>query len=242
VFIFMGSNLAGKLRSGTKKAHTAAENVGFVRCFLKGVVEKNSYRKLVSSFYYVYSEMEEHIRSHQEHPVVGKIYFPLLERKYSLERDLEFYYGADWQTQISPSTETDRYVQRIKAISDSEPELLVAHSYTRYLGDLSGGQILKGIAQRALDLPTGVGVAFYEFQDIADEKQFKMLYRQRLDEMPIDDATGDRIVHEANTVFDLNMKIFKELEGSFVKAVGKVLFNTLTRRRPRESAELIAAE
>ncbi|MCC5626218.1 biliverdin-producing heme oxygenase, partial [Nostoc sp. CHAB 5715] len=55
----MSSNLATKLRVGTKKAHTMAENVGFVKCFLRGVVEKNSYRKLVANFYFVYSAMEE---------------------------------------------------------------------------------------------------------------------------------------------------------------------------------------
>ncbi|MEM9447498.1 MAG: heme oxygenase (biliverdin-producing) [Cyanobacteria bacterium P01_E01_bin.6] len=234
----MSSNLASKLREGTKKAHTMAENVGFVRCFLKGVVEKDSYRKLVSSFFFVYSEMEAQMRRHQHHPVVGKIYFPLLERRTSLERDLTFYYGADWQAQVTPSPQTNQYVQRIRDVSDSEPELLVAHSYTRYLGDLSGGQILKGIAQRALNLPDGEGVDFYEFKDIADEKQFKALYRQRLDEMPIEDATADRIVREANDAFELNMRVFQELEGSFVKAIGQLLFNTLTRPRTKGSTEL----
>jgi len=237
----MTSNLASKLREGTKKAHTMAENVGFVKCFIKGVVEKNSYRQLVSSFFFVYSEMEEQMRRHQHHPIVGKIYFPLLERRHSLERDLTFYYGADWQARVTPSPQTKRYVQRIRDISDSEPELLVAHSYTRYLGDLSGGQILKGIAQRALNLPGGKGVAFYEFQDIADEKHFKTLYRQRLDEMPIDDVTVDHIVHEANDAFELNMKVFQELEGNFIKAIGQMLFNTLTRRRSSNS-ELATAD
>jgi len=59
----MSSNLATKLREGTKKAHTMAENVGFVKCFLK-VVEKNSYRKLIGNFYFVYSAMEEEMERH----------------------------------------------------------------------------------------------------------------------------------------------------------------------------------
>jgi heme oxygenase len=65
-----------------------AENVGFVRCFLKGVVEKNSYRKLVANFYFIYSAMEEEMEKHQYHPILGKIYFPELNRKYTLEQDL----------------------------------------------------------------------------------------------------------------------------------------------------------
>ncbi len=238
----MSSNLATKLREGTKKAHTTAENVGFVKCFLKGVVEKNSYRKLVANFYFVYSAMEEEMEQHQQHPILSKIDFQQLNRKRSLEQDLQFYYGANWREQIDLSSAGKEYVQRIREISASEPELLIAHSYTRYLGDLSGGQILKGIAQRAMNLNDGQGTAFYEFKDIPDEKQFKATYRQAMNELPIDEVTADRIVDEANAAFGMNMKLFQELEGNLIKAIGQMLFNTLTRRRTRGNTELATAD
>ncbi|MBV9389458.1 MAG: heme oxygenase (biliverdin-producing) [Chroococcidiopsidaceae cyanobacterium CP_BM_ER_R8_30] len=238
----MSSNLATKLREGTKKAHTMAENVGFVKCFLKGVVEKNSYRKLVSNLYFVYSAMEEEMERHRNHPILSKIYFPQLNRRRSLEQDLSFYYGSNWREQVALSPAGEAYVQRIRELSTSEPELLISHLYTRYLGDLSGGQILKGIAQRAMNLSNGEGTAFYEFHDIPDEKQFKADYRQALDQLPIADATVDRIVDEANAAFGLNMKLFQELEGNLVKAIGQMLFNSLTRRRTRGSTELATAE
>ena len=157
----MSSNLATKLRVGTKKSHTMAENVGFVKCFLKGVVEKNSYRKLVANFYFIYSAMEEEMEKHSNHPIVSKINFPHLNRQHSLEQDLSYYYGANWREQIQLSKAGAEYVQRIREISEKEPELLVAHSYTRYLGYLSGGQILKGIPQTAINLSDGSVVAFY---------------------------------------------------------------------------------
>lgn len=238
----MSSNLASKLRVGTKKAHTMAENVGFVKCFLKGVVEKNSYRKLVANFYFIYSAMEEEMEKHKNHPVVGKIYFPELNRKHTLEQDLAYYYGYNWREQIKLSPAGETYVNRIREISATAPELLVAHSYTRYLGDLSGGQILKNIAVTAMNLGEGEGTAFYEFADISDEKGFKAKYRQNLDEMPIDDATGDRIVEEANDAFGVNMKMFKELEGNLIKAIGIMVYNTLTRKRTKGSTELATAE
>ncbi|ARV59053.1 heme oxygenase [Nostocales cyanobacterium HT-58-2] len=238
----MSSNLASKLRVGTKKAHTMAENVGFVKCFLKGVVEKNSYRKLVGNFYFIYSAMEEEMEKHCNHPIVSKINFPQLHRKESLEQDLSYYYGANWREQVQLTPAGEAYVQRIRELSEKEPELLIAHSYTRYLGDLSGGQILKGIAQTAMNLSDGQGTAFYEFDDIADEKAFKAKYRQTLDELPIDDATGDRIVDEANAAFGMNMKMFQELEGNLIKAIGQMLYNSLTRRRTRGSTELATAE
>jgi heme oxygenase (biliverdin-producing, ferredoxin) len=237
----MSVNLATMLREGTKKSHTMAENVGFVKCFLKGVVEKNSYRTLVANFYFVYSAMEEEMERLQQHPVVSKIYFPQLNRKQSLEQDLQFYYGNNWRNEIKLSAACEAYVARIHEVAKQAPELLVAHSYTRYLGDLSGGQILKKIAQRAMGLNEG-GTAFYEFADISDEKGFKAQYRQAMDDAPVDMATAEKIVDEANDAFRMNMKLFQELEGNLVMAIGRMLYNTLTRRRTVGSTELATAE
>ena len=238
----MSVNLATMLREGTKKSHSMAENVGFVKCFLKGVVEKNSYRKLVANLYFVYSAMEEEMERLRQHPVVSKIYFPQLNRKQSLEQDLQFYYGSNWRQEIALSPAGKAYVQRIREVAHSQPELLAAHSYTRYLGDLSGGQILKKISQRAMNLADGQGIAFYEFKAIPDEKEFKAHYRQALDELPIDEETAQQIVDEANAAFGMNMKLFEELEGNLIKAIGQMLFNTVTRRRNRGSTELATAE
>ena len=238
----MSSNLAAKLKEGTKKSHSMAESVGFVKCFLKGVVEKNSYRKLIANLYFVYTAMEEEMEKQRQHPIVGKIYFAQLNRKQSLEKDLNYYYGANWQEQVAPSASAKSYIARIKEVSATAPELLVAHSYTRYLGDLSGGQILKGIAERAMNLNDGTGTAFYEFSEIADEKEFKANYRQAMNDLDIDEATADRIVDEANDAFGMNMKMFMELEGNLIKAIGQMVFNSLTRKRNQGRSELATAE
>lgn len=238
----MSSNLAEKLKKGTQKAHTMAENVGFVRCFLRGVVEKKSYRKLVANFYYVYTAMEEELERHKDHPVVSSIYYPELYRKETLETDLAYYYGSNWKDKISISPAGQAYVDRIREISNDSPELLIGHSYTRYLGDLSGGQILKNIAQRAMNLADDEGVAFYEFPTIPDESEFKDKYRSTINAAPVDEAMADRIVEEANDAFGINMQLFQELEGNLVKAIGQMLFNSLTRGRRRGSTELVTAE
>jgi heme oxygenase len=232
----MSVNLATQLREGTKKSHSMAENVGFVKCFLKGVVEKNFYRKLVGNLYFVYSAMEEEMDKLREHPIVSQIYYPELNRKQSLEQDLQFYYGSNWRQEVKISAAGQAYVDRIHEIASTQPELLVAHSYTRYLGDLSGGQILKKIAQNAMNLQEG-GTAFYEFAAIPDEKAFKTTYRQAMNDLPIDQATAEQIVDEANSAFGMNMKMFNELEGNLIKAIGIMLFNSLTRRRSQGSTE-----
>jgi heme oxygenase len=126
-------------------------------------------------------------------------------------------------------------------VAQEAPELLVGHHYTRYIGDLSGGQILKKIAQKAMNLGEHDGLRFYEFDSIPDEKAFKVNYRAVLDGLPIDQATADRIVEEANGAFHYNMKMFQELEGNLIAAIGKVLFGFLTKRQRSGSTEAVPA-
>jgi len=237
----MSVALAAQLREGTKKAHTMAENTGFVSCFLKGVVDKLSYRRLVANLYFLYSAMEEEIGKLKDHPVVGPIAFDQLNRRAVLEEDMAYYFGADWRNQVQPTPGAKIYIDRIHQVASEAPELLVGHHYTRYIGDLSGGQILKNIAQKAMNLGDHDGLRFYEFDAIPDEKGFKVGYRQALDALPIDQATADRIVEEANQAFHLNMTMFQELEGNLVAAIGKVLFGFLTRRQRTGSTEAVAA-
>ncbi len=238
----MSVALARQLREGTKKSHTMAENTGFVSCFLKGVVDKSTYRKLVTDLYFVYSAMEEEIGrlSNENHPVVGAISFPELHRQKTLEDDLSFYYGENWQTKLQLSPSAKVYVERIRDIANTTPELLIGHHYTRYIGDLSGGQILKKIAQKAMDLKTQDGLRFYEFANISDEKAFKQKYSLTLDSLPINQAMADSIVEEANKAFKYNMDMFNELEGNLISAIGKVVFRLLTSKAREGSTEKIS--
>jgi heme oxygenase len=239
----MAVALASQLREGTKKTHTIAENTGFVSCFLKGVVDKASYRTLVADLFFVYSAMEEEIGKLRAagHPVVGPVGFPELNRRETLEQDLAFYFGDNWRNSVKATPAAQEYVTRIHHIAQEEPELLVGHHYTRYIGDLSGGQILKNIAQKAMNLGEHDGLRFYEFEAIPDEKGFKTYYRTTLDNLPIDQTVADRIVEEANHAFHLNMKMFQELEGNLIAAIGKVLFGFLTRRQRTGSTEAVVA-
>ena len=231
--------LAGQLREGTKKSHTMAENTGFVACFLKGVVEKKSYRKLISDLYFVYQAMEEEIDRLvlQDHPVIKHIGFKSLFRRETLENDLKYYFGENWKKEIKISKSAEEYVVRIRNVAKNSPELLVGHHYTRYIGDLSGGQILKKIAKKALNLNGNNGLNFYEFELIDDEKKFKEEYSQTLNKLPINQETADQIIDEANKAFVYNMKMFKELEGNLIAVLGKIVFNYITKKVRKGSTE-----
>tara|TARA_Y100001968_G_scaffold47153_1_gene37359 strand:+ start:18582 stop:19289 length:708 start_codon:yes stop_codon:yes gene_type:complete len=235
----MSVDLAIQLREGTKKSHTMAENTGFISCFLKGVVEKSSYTKLLFDLYYVYSAMENQIQrlTSEGHPVISKINYQELNRRDSLEKDLSFYLGNEWKDKLNISASAQVYVDRINKISSEQPELLIGHHYSRYIGDLSGGQLLKKITQKSMNIEGDEGLMFYIFEEIKDDKIFKSQYRKNLDSLPIDQFMADLIIEEANQAFKYNMDMFKELEGNLIAVIGKVLFRYLTKPNRKGSTE-----
>ncbi|WP_061244601.1 heme oxygenase (biliverdin-producing) [Leptospira noguchii] len=220
-------SLATILREGTSQEHKAAESSAFIRCFMKGILEKGTYARHLEAFYYVYESMEEELERNKNNLILKSIYFPELYRKNALLEDLQFFYGTWKSNDHQPSTATQNYVKRILKISETQPELLAAHSYVRYLGDLSGGQILKKVAARALNLPEGKGISFYEFPAIPDINGFKQNYRAALDSLPVNDSEKQSILAESKQVFLLNQGIFSELEQDLVSAIGKETYDSI---------------
>ncbi|KGF72205.1 heme oxygenase [Neosynechococcus sphagnicola sy1] len=234
------SQLSVRLREGTQQSHTAAENTAYMKCFLKGIVEREPFRKLLANLYFVYSTLEAALDDHRNHPQIGPIVFPELNRKANLERDLTFYYGEDWTEQIAPLDAGKTYVARLQDIAERDPVLLIAHAYTRYMGDLSGGQSLKNIIRSALNLPADQGTALHEFEQIPTpeaRRAFKETYRQALDSLPLDETTTQRIVDEANLAFQLNRNVMHALEADVKAAIGEHTFDLLTRQDRPGSTE-----
>ena len=211
-----------QLKEGTKKSHSAAENTKFVASFLRGVLDPKEYRKLLANFYYVYDTMEQRIAETKD-PMVKLVRSEDLERKDAIERDLAYYYGPTWKDQLTPTEACNTYCYRINEIAEENPYLLIAHHYTRYIGDLSGGQILKEIVQRVLNPPLGEGLHFYEFPSITNAKEFKTNYRAVLDNLDLDQAQINNLIAEANYAFRLNMYLFDEIEGDAGKSFWQLI-------------------
>ena len=105
-------------------------------------------------------------------PCVQALDYPTLRRLPALEEDMAYFHGPQWRESVAPSTATKKYAARIREVATDAPYLLVAHMYTRYLGDLFGGQMMGGMARRSMGLEEAKGTAFYEFDDIKATKPF----------------------------------------------------------------------
>lgn len=169
--------------------------------------------------------MEELLEQYKDHSVVSIIHFPHeLNRKEAIEQDLEFFYGKDRVAELTNiETMTPAVKKYVKAMQDAcakSPALLIAHSYSRYLGDLSGGQILsKRLKKSILKLDendsswdTIEGLNFYHFNNLGNQTDFKNFYRERLNAAKVDENTRDLIVLEAVQSFELNIALFDEIQ------------------------------
>ncbi|AFY37706.1 Heme oxygenase [[Leptolyngbya] sp. PCC 7376] len=233
--------LSQALREGTKQSHTLSENTAYMKCFLKGVVERAPFRKLLANLYFVYGILEDALLDFQNDPILGTMYFPELNRAENIAADLEFYYGKNWDEKIKPTRSGLYYVLRLQELASHDPILLIAHAYTRYLGDLSGGQALKSILRTALKLPeNNLGATMFVFDTLptpGDRREFKANYRATLDALPLDDATIERIVAEANYAFAINRAVMHDLEPDVKAAIGEHTFDLLTRQNRPGSTE-----
>ncbi|KAF9187883.1 Heme oxygenase 2 [Haplosporangium sp. Z 767] len=206
--------LATDLKEGTKTVHSEAERSKFVKFFFKGEITPATYGRFLISLYHVYSALEKALDQHKDNANVQLIHFPKeLSRKEALEQDLEFFNGPEWRDMLNPmSPAQKKYVEAIERCAATKPDLLIAHAYVRYLGDLSGGQILARKLQKYNDLPEGKGVAFYSFDLIEDKDGFKEQYRKRINQVEVDEETHKAIVEESCQAFIRNIDVFQEFD------------------------------
>lgn len=203
------AGFAAQLRAATQADHTAAEESPFAGELLGGRLPLSAYVDLLRQSHPVYEVLEQAAAAHAGTPEVRPFLHPGLRRLPALEADLEFLAGPGWRSRdVLPAT--TRYVERIRAVASDRPAGLVAHHYLRYLGDLSGGQIIRRTVARTYGLDDR-GTRFYVFDAVGKPKPFKDAYRAALDAVPWDDAERRWVVDEVSLGFRLNRDLFAEL-------------------------------
>jgi heme oxygenase (biliverdin-producing, ferredoxin) len=203
-------DLATLLRNGTRELHRVAERSGLMRRLLAGDIDREVYCRLLRSLHAIYQRLEPALERHCAAGPLSRVHLPGLSRAIALESDLDALHGDDWRDAILPTAAALSYVERLRRLDESDPPLLLAHSYVRYLGDLSGGQVLGRVIARALDLRDGCGIAFYTFGSPGAEA-LAIRYRHGLASIRVPVAEAARIVDEACAAFRRHCAMFEEL-------------------------------
>lgn len=204
-------SLAEQLRTDTRALHTEVERAGVMRLLLRGQLGCTGYCVLLRNLHAIYAALEPALLRHAAHPLVAPVVFEALFRAAPVAADLTDLHGADWRTAIPLHAATGKYVARLHEIAANAPELLVAHAYLRYLGDLSGGQMLRRIVAASLQPAPGTGTCFYEFGSPAEVAGHLRAFRAGLDALPLPEGMQAAIVDEARDAFRLHRELFDGL-------------------------------
>ncbi|MBF6300218.1 biliverdin-producing heme oxygenase [Nocardia amamiensis] len=208
-----------QIRTATADQHAEAENSRFMSDMLGGALGVDSYHRYTGQLWFVYRALERRWDTLAGDPTAGPFIRPELARTAELERDLAHLIGPDWRTGLEPLPATAAYAERIDECARDWPAGYIAHHYTRYLGDLSGGQVIRGTAEKLWNLPhRGDGVRFYVFDGVANPAAFKREYRGLLDRLSLDDLERRRVLDEGKRAFAMNTAMFQELAEEFPAA------------------------
>lgn len=210
---------AASWRSGSRAEHEAAESSVFVADLVAGRASAARYAAYLRRLRVVYTALEAALERHRHHPAVAAVDDPALRRLGALDADLRHWSLVAGVPDDGPdalgaaaSPAAAAYRDRIEDAGRA-PHLLLAHHYTRYLGDLSGGQVLARALRRAFPDRTrdDAGLAFYSFEEIAAPVPWKRAYRERLDGLRLAPAQDAALVAEVRAAFRLNHALLDEL-------------------------------
>ncbi len=202
------------VRESSWSDHSDSEGSTFMEDIMRGVGTRQDYVDLVAQHYFMYEALEEAAAKLLASDETAAFHPAALVRMPALEADLAHLIGADWRERIAPVPATAAYAARIREVADEGWVAgVVAHHYTRYLGDLSGGQMIARRVAKQHELGTD-GVAFYDFTELGPIPDFKTTYRAGLDAFgeTLDEAEQQRMLDEVRTAYHFNTAVFVDLD------------------------------
>jgi heme oxygenase (biliverdin-producing, ferredoxin) len=194
------------IKERTSAAHQRAESQVFVRALLNGELNVRSLVLLLENLEPVYDELEAQLRLAPDDPSVSLFDHRLLDRASRLRSDL---HGLGRRMTSRQGQATRDYV-RIVRESAASPQRLLAHHYTRYLGDLAGGQAIASLVERHYGVSRS-RLSYYDFSDLGDLVHYRKQYRALLDLLPWTPTEQAEFITECEVAFDANSRLFAEL-------------------------------
>ena len=205
--------LAAALRERTAQLHAKAERSGIIASILAGVVTPLGYGLYLRNLLPAYREMEQALQRHRSLPGLGYMAQSPLHRVARIEADLDRLAGRSWPSALPLLSAGQCYAERIRWVGAEDAELLYAHAYTRYLGDLYGGQTLRRHLIRRFGSHF-LATAFTEFPAIEEIRGFAAGFGAALDEAGRHIADSSRVIEEAAVAFRLNIALSEEIAAS----------------------------
>ena len=202
--------LSARLRSGTRAEHDAAQGSGFLDALAAGRLPREAYADLAAQHWFIYRDLEAAAAGLRDDPVAGDFVLPELRREPALAADLAFLLGPDWAARVVALPATRAYTARLREVAFDRAPAFIAHHYTRYLGDLSGGQFLGPAIAKSFGLH-GDGHRFFVFDGIRPPA-FRTRYREMLDAIVWTPDDEQQFLSEVSEAYRHNIAVLADLK------------------------------
>jgi heme oxygenase len=200
--------LSTVLRQATWGAHEEVETGPLEAALADGRLHPDVYADLLAQSLAVYRAIEALAPRMADDPVAGPFVRPEVFRAAHVERDLAHYWGAAWRDRVELLPETAVYVARIETHAADDPIAWIAHGYTRYLADLSGGLVIDKAITEAYGLEQdGRWLYTFDLPAGVDPKTWKNAYRQLLNVLDLDTTSAVALVEEALVAYQCNIAL-----------------------------------
>lgn len=204
--------LSKRLYQETKVLHEQLESRSFVLALRDQKLAEKDYIQHLADLKLVYETLEQGMRENKNIPPIKVLFDEKLCRTSALEKDLRSFHALD----TKPTASARQYAEHLKELAATKPILLLAHAYVRYLGDLSGGRMIKKSVEQ---LFPGEHTAFYDFDDLLGQNaigakfvEYKNKWKDHLDTQEFTDNDKMALENEAKMGFEFAGRMFSELE------------------------------
>ncbi len=195
-----------RLKTQTASAHRRAESSIFIQELMAGSLNVRAVVSLLAALEPVYQALEGTLRSMDSDPTIALFDHRTLDRADRLKADL---HSSGRVHTDDPPKATHTYVEIIASAAGS-PQRLLAHHYTRYLGDLAGGQAISRLVQRHYGIDSEQ-LTYYDFSAMGNTHHYRKQYRALLDLLPWSPVEQAVFIAECEIAYDINAALFVEL-------------------------------
>ncbi len=198
------------IRAKSSLLHGTAENTGYIKKLVDCKASVDGYGEYIFNLQKVYEAIESALVKNKDNSNVKPFVTTELFRSELIKKDVEALFG-DKVDSLSLLPSTEAYVDRINEMSERNPEMVIAHAYTRFLADLFGGRTFFSLLSEKYNIKHDA-LNYYSFPGISDMKEYVMNYHNMLNSLNLSEEMCDKFIIEVNNSYIYNIAISNELD------------------------------
>jgi heme oxygenase (biliverdin-producing, ferredoxin) len=203
-----GIGFVETMKEETFEAHEKSKDSGFAVTLMSGQWSHLAFIEWQRALYPIYVTLEEIMKANRKDPSLHIFDHRKLDRSQRIFNDLA-HYGVDPVAEPSTLPSVKEYVSKVQD-AGSRPQRIMAYHYTRYMGDMIGGQVIARSLMEHYEMPAEA-LTCYDFKDIGDIYHYRKTYKILLDLVPWSKEEREAFVEEAKVAYEINAILFGEL-------------------------------